>query len=309
MNNSLFYIEAPFQLLSAYEAIGDYNLKQYKIIVRLSGVKNNDNQILNLVKILFEDDSRIEYIFIKITNRRIIDYLKIVFLIIKSYTIQYKYQYIFIGNLESKILAKIVRIINKEKVILLDDGIKSITFQNNFSNKYYYNLYTMLDKLKTIEKQKIVYNKFSRLQLMIKGIEKREDILFIGSKLSEAGIVTEEYYINMIKKISLKYSKKNILYITHRGEMIDKLNKLSQCNNIKIIQLDYPIEFFPIYYNYLPSMVISFYSAALISLYKIYPTIKIESYLLKNIDKFFVEDIYNSYKYIEQYIEVIKIDD
>jgi hypothetical protein len=99
------------------------------------------------------------------------------------------------------------------------------------------------------------------------------------------------------------------LYITHRGEDVDKLNKLSQYKNIKIMQLDYPIEFFPIYYKYLPSRVISFYSAALISLYKIYPSIKIESYLLNNIHKDFEENICNAYKYLKKYIKVTNIND
>ena len=49
--NGIFFIEAPFQLIGAIEAIRTYKLKKYIIYIRLSG---NDKQLINLVQIFFQ---------------------------------------------------------------------------------------------------------------------------------------------------------------------------------------------------------------------------------------------------------------
>jgi len=304
---AIFYIEAPFQLLSAYEAISYFSIKKYKILIRFSGIESNDMQLIKLIDLLNINNNNLEYVTINVQNRNFLDYLKSFLLILSGYIHQYKYKYIFIGNLDSKILKQVVKLVKQEKIILLDDGIKSIIFQKSFTKKYNFNLFTMLTDLKAIGAQKVDYNNFNQIKKMSTSIEYSNDVLFIGSKLSEIGIVTEEYYLKYIKRIAHYYSDSNILYITHRGESKEKLIKIKSINNIEIVSLDYPLELYPLYNHTLPLNIASFYSAALISLLKLYPKTDVKSFFIKN-PLCYKREVTEAYNYIEKYIEVYTLD-
>lgn len=304
----LFFIEAPFQLLSAFEAIEDYQLSDYKIIIRLSNIRNNDVQLKTLVNILFQDNQKIVFHTINVHNRNLKDYLLTFYLLIYSFIFQAKYNHIFIGNLDSGILSLIVKAIKRSKIVLLDDGIKSITFQKTFNKTYKFNLYTMLQGLSPLPNQIIKYNHFIKFKRLLKNIIYKDEIFLIGSKLSESGIISEDYYLKSVEEIAKRHNKYPIKYIIHRGEDPKKLKKISLIQNINIMQLDYPIEFFPIYNKYSPIMIISFYSASLISLKKLYPKINALSYKINYTNIDYRDKIDQVYQYISQYIDVIDLD-
>jgi len=303
----LFLIEAPFQLLSAYEAIGDYNIRQYIIIVRLSNTVNNDLQLKKLVDILFKNDKQIKYISLSSQNKSLLEYLKALYYIVYFCVYQLKFSKIFFGNLESGFLSKIIKLTKHNKIILLDDGIKSITFQNKFSKNKFYNLYTMIDDLKSIPNQKIVINKFNRLNRLLKNINYTDDIMLIGSKLNEVGIIKESYYIKLIKEISRQYEGKKIKYIQHRGENEEKLLKIDQIKNIEVIKLEYPLEFYPLHSSLLPKTIVSFYSAALVSMGKLYSGSNMIAYRFNFTNYKHKENIEESYKYLEKHIKVVDL--
>ena len=304
---SLFLVEAPFQLLSAYEAIGDYEIKEYIIVVRLSNTVNNDLQLRKLVDTLFKNDKQVKYISLSAKNKSLFEYLKALYNIIYFGIYQIKFTKIFFGNLESGFLSKIIKLTKHNKIILLDDGIKTITFQNRFSENKFYNLYTMMDDLKYISKQKIVINKFNRLNKLLKEINYTDDVMLIGSKLSEAGIIEESYYIKLIKEISQQHEEKKINYIQHRGENEEKLFKIAQINNIEVVQLVYPLEFYPLYRASLPKTIVSFYSAALVSMGKLYSGSTMIAYKF-NFTNYKQEDnIEESYKYLDKHMKVIDL--
>jgi hypothetical protein len=307
VTKSLFLIEAPFQLLSAYEAIYDYKILQYTIIIRLSNIEDNDLQLKKLVTILFENDKQVKYIYLSAKNKSLIEYFMSLYYITYFCVYQIKFSKIFFGNLESGFLSKIIRFTKHNKIILLDDGIKSIIFQNKFSENNFYNLYTMLDDLKYIPNQEIVINKFNRLHKLLKSIDYTDNIMFIGSKLSEIGIIEETYYIELIKKIAVQYAGKKIEYIPHRGERKEKLLKIAQINNIEVIKLEYPLEFYPLYSSLLPRTIVSFYSAALISMRKLYPESMMIAYKFDFTNYEQKENIEKSYEYLTKYMKVIDL--
>ena len=66
MKKSIFFVEAPFQVLSAYEAIPFFSLEDYSLVVRLSGEKANDIQLKQIVNFLFKDNEKNLNISIKL---------------------------------------------------------------------------------------------------------------------------------------------------------------------------------------------------------------------------------------------------
>jgi len=306
-------VEAPFQLLSAYEALESYAINEFKIYIRLSNSTNNDIQLQKLAETLFHNNNDdIIYISISNKNRTLFDYLKVLYYCLYSFVIQVKYDYFFIGNFESKFLLLLLKPIQKRKVILLDDGIKSLSFQGNFSDSNNYNLYTMLKNLKPLNNQIIKYNNFSKFNKFRKDndIIYEDSILFIGSKLSEANIISEKYYIKLLEKISKYYNNKQIIYVPHRVENRDKLDIITSLfNNIVIKDLNFPIEFYFFYEKSMPRKVVSFYSAALVTINQLYPNLEVTSFHFdysKSKYKYAIDKVYN---YFKNYIEVVNLDD
>jgi hypothetical protein len=301
---SFLFIESPLQLLNANEAVNRYSLDDYNIIVRLSNNEKSDEQIIYIIKQLGIEN--IKYIKINVSNKNIIDYIKLLF-----YRFRYiftKVNKIFIGNCESGFLKLILKQFDKEDIILLDDGAKSIDIQKNFNDEVNYNLFTMYD-LKPYQNQIIDKNNYEKLQKDLKQLKiNTNQVLFLGLKLSEIGITSEEYYLKKIKQISAYYNNAEILYISHRGETHDKLEKIKSMADIEVIVLDYPVELYGLYNDDIPYKVASFYSTALLTMKNIYG-IEAESFMFDYQHSKYKEIIENVYDYYKDYLEVIDLDD
>ena len=277
--SNLYLVESPFQLISAIEARETFG--KGTILIRYSGLKNNDLQLKKIIE--FYNLSNIWELKINV-NKTILDYLKIAFFKIKPFN----YNKLFLGNLESGFLNIITKKFKQKDIILLDDGAKSIYLQASFDSSNFYNFFTMFN-LKSLPNQKIEINNFKYLKSKIHNNNLSDDIIFIGAKLSEIGLIKEDYYLDILSKLLKKY--KNIIYIPHREESFDKLAKIEKMG-IKIKYLNLPIEL--IGTQTIPKKVISFYSTALISLKKIY---NIESSFIKlNINRDILKIVYNYYE-------------
>lgn len=277
----LFYVEAPFQLISAFEAIKVYKLDYYHIYIRLS--KHNDTQLKNVVTILFDDISNISYFYIENHNRSVKDYLVALKYYIYAIFQKVKYDYVFIGNYESKFLSVIIKVIDKSKIVLLDDGVKTFAIQKKFTDENSYNLFTMLKSIKPLRHQSIICHNFvnikhSLIQKNQKKYDRNQSILFLGSKMVEVGIISKDEYLEHLVNVLKAHMEVFIIYIPHRGEDIDKLHILEdEYHNFKIKVVDLPIELYILDEFSLNDIkyVISFYSAALISLKLMYSDIKV----------------------------------
>jgi hypothetical protein len=135
-----------------------------------------------------------------------------------------------------------------------------------------------------------------------------DTIMFLGLKLSEIGIITEDYYLEKIKQVAYLYSDCKILYISHREEKKSKLEKIKNISNITVKEPDYPIELYGLYEDAIPYKVASFYSTALYTMKNIY-NIEAESFSFDYSKSQYKNVIQNVYDYYEQYIEVINLDD
>jgi hypothetical protein len=278
---AIFFIEAPFQLISVYEAIFTFSLeKSYVLMVRMSGNEENDSQLRKVVSLLFNCKEKIHYIYIKNQNKTFKDYLKIVYYVLKLSITQIKYNYVFIGNIESGFLSLLVKFVNRDKIFLLDDGVKNLINQNNFSNADNYNMFTMLTTIKPLIGQSIKYNSFKNIKNItfpktLSSKLDKEITLFLGSKIVELDVISKSSYLEYLQYV-LDDSKEDLMiYIPHRGEKLDKLKDIKiKYSNFYIQHLDLPIELYQL--DDLPiKSILSFYSAALISLKLKYPDKKI----------------------------------
>jgi len=260
---NIFFVESPFQLLCAYEASQVFG--DGKFVIRLTKQKRSDRQLSFLVDYL--QIRNYEFFILPPHEKNYFQILKTVKFIISS-VIYFKQ--IFIGNYESGFFKMIMRGIPKKKIILLDDGAKTLFIQNQvFRPGNALDMYTFFD-ISPYQNQKIYKNDFRHLSSMMReNLTIGNELIFIGSKLSEVGLMEEGTYIDIVKQIKQTFHMP-IKYIVHRGESEEKLQKIKALH-IQVVELEYPVELYGIMNTYMPGQVISFYSTALLSLYYLYP--------------------------------------
>lgn len=272
MKKSLILAESPLQLLNAYEVIQHFNLENYTLLVRLSNKPDNDAQILNVLAMLPLNQANVMKLYLSASKRKLADYLKLFFIKIFSILVSYKYYEVYSGNYDSKFFRLLVNKFRRSSVFLLDDGNKSIRIQSEFDREKFFHLFTMFD-LNPLSGQKIVKNNYDFIRaLSEKSVNSSNKILFLGSGMSEIGIISEGYYLHLIKKISEYYESSGykLVYIPHRAENNSKLEEIKLNKNIEIAKLNYPIELFGMYLNFKPVMISSFCSTAILTVKMIY---------------------------------------
>lgn len=302
---NIFVISTPFQLISTLEAIYNLNLKGYKIYVLYDYSKVNKLQLKKTVDILNIDN--IEYFFDSNGNKYFYAYEKIR-LIIKLLLQRNKINLIFLGNYTARLYRIIIKFFNHDQIYLLDDGVATLSIQNKFCQNDFYNLYTMFD-LPVYQGQEIVTHNFQGLKSFFsqKNVEKTDAVLVLGGKLSEVNIISSEYYTEILRKIKIKFSDKIIYYIPHRGEDYEKLSYIESNLGFIIKKIDYPVELIFLD-GTLPTIIISFFSTALISLSEIYTDINICAVRLdydKIMDR--KQAIIHLYDELENYMDVIEL--
>jgi hypothetical protein len=117
----------------------------------------------------------------------------------------------------------------------------------------------------------LVVNAYNVLRTKLNGLPKDDGtFLFIGSSLSEVGVVSEEYYLHSLQKIKRHFSDKTIHYIAHRGDCEEKLRKIEKDIGMKVMKYDIPFELVISQGESVPYGVISFYSSVLVNCYKMF---------------------------------------
>jgi hypothetical protein len=267
--SALVFIESPLQLLNAVEAIKFFKVKEYEIIIRLSGNIKSDKQIINVVDSLNLESKYIKFITINSRNHSIKDILKIVFYRFRYFFVNV--QYVFVGNFESGFFKQVIKQFSLNSIVYLDDGAKALNYQPvletgrvhffstfNLSETALihttYNNYSFLKTRLTIESLKCLENK----------------IVFLGQKLVELDILTEKEYVNYVYEMAERFKGSEIEYIPHRGETSAKLERINRIPNVSVHELDYPVELYGLYNSELPGKIISFYSTAIYTMSLMY---------------------------------------
>jgi len=306
--NNLFIIGTPLQLLNAIEAAEHFKSENNILIIVHRSLKANRVQI-DKIRSLYKWKEIIDIEYSK--NSSILKYVSLV-----KYLKQNVYKYIFISKLE--VVPKIIiPNVIKENVFLLDDGVMTISiYENNIKkskiNKYNFkelrflffgfkikikdkiNLFTYFD-LEPTNGIKIVKNELNFLkEKYLKGSDlDSSNIYFLGNPSTK--YISDDEYLESIHNL-IKESDKNIVYIPHRGESQKMKSLLSDINNpnFRVIDINMPVELYFLENKIYPTMVVAYFSTALITLKRIYKDCEI-SFIPISLDNDFNNVLKNIY--------------
>lgn len=286
------YVDSPFQLLQCYELskLG-YNFS--KIYVRLNGKESNDNQLINLINLLDIKKTKI----IKVVNlhQKLLHYSLFIFVSLFNGTA-------VVGDANSVLFKILKRVFNREKFILLDDGVATI---NNTSINECFKRFTIFPEY---VKNKIC-NDFKNAKILVsneKALSKKHVI--VGAKFVDEGICDRETYITALRAIIKNINANEYVYIPHRGESEIELEAIKNALPVSILKLNLPIELISLEAKIYPLSISHTLSTAVFSMRKIYDA-PIYTYRVPN-NKLIqrkepIENLYNiiDSKHISQFIK------
>jgi|GEM_PF-1003687 len=289
---NLFVIASPLQFLNAIEAMKAFETKN-NILLLMYDTKMNNIDAQQKKDLIVKNDWEkiIEYDLGTVKkNIRLFSQVKLI-----KRLKEFKYNYIISGE-EGTFNRILFANLISNSIYLVDDGTATILTYLKEKDNYYSKLpFTkrlkyiryMLFGLKYINKNKIIFfttfniestenikvvkHNFNYLKSKIEKENKCSNIYFLGQSLVSAGYLEQKSYIEYIEKVISYYSNKNIIYIPHRSEIINKdYNKFIN-ERFQIIESVGPIETTFINNKIYPQIIISFFSSALFTLEKIFP--------------------------------------
>jgi len=285
---SLFFINSPFQLLCAVEAVLAFNCKNNVLVIFNKGKGKTKEQIYFLLKSygsFFE-----EIIFIDRELGTIggwFDGLEEINKLIEKYPEVAK---IFIGDYRSGLVRHFANSVKTEEVIVLDDGFSTINLlpkiKTNSLHSYRDYIKYLLSKgtyrfnsdskvsffsifEDYLDSKNIYVNNFNNLISDEKWTES-DSVYWLGSAIVEDEIVERSYYIEEIRQCLGKVkTEREIIYFPHRREEEQKLKVLKDKFGFRCKYSELPIELYVVQSKVKPNAIISFYSTALYSLNRI----------------------------------------
>lgn len=319
-----FNIESPLQLLSAISAAKKLHVKESILLVNLSkgNRQKNDAQILELIDydfwgkvIIHKKSSGLKKDFV--TAYRMLKLRQIY----KGKVDKY-----FFGEYRNFNMALLSGLLDPQERVLLDDGSFTITAQNYYISQgnVPYDRSLRSKVFARILKKNLKPNLYSFFKLdLVAGqinyyelptkktiLVNEQEAYFFGSKFSERKNMSLEQELNILKKITSVYAGYKLLYIPHRDESQEKLNRIVGLGYY-IKNLGRPAELFFDETNVMPKLVISYYSTILYTCYIRFSnidivSIDIEKELVKKNAKLSAREIYQYYK--ELGIKVLDLD-
>lgn len=275
--NSIALISSPFQLLGLKELLTEHNEINAKIYIIINDDKDSSlDQIINVSKYL---DLNIEKKYI--LRKRGILYFRLIFSFLMK-----KYNYLILGAYFNSVFYLISRLCYYKNLIFLDDGLETVLInkmdpaKESFVSKYF-NWKYHKSKHFTVFQNNVNnifgQNKFISLKEKFYDRPVYDVVFVLGGNFVESGMITSKNYLKHIQKIKNKFKSKKIVYIPHRKE----INLNYEKYEIDILISDSCFEIYLAKLEYLPSVIISFFSTALYTSRLIlsnYPQVKILNY-------------------------------
>lgn len=200
-------------------------------------------------------------------------------------------EYIFVGYPRYVYMRHFINITPHKQVFLLDDGNATIRLAKErrfpaitenvvgWKKRLKTSAKRILQGVKDDEKEtlgfftiynieagandSIVKNDFDYIRSRLDLLETTDEIYFLGSPLSEVGILAQDEYFEYLKRVKDYYKDNKIVYIVHRRESWDKLKRLERELDFHIELFDYPIEYQLVMIGPRPAVLASFFSSAL----------------------------------------------
>jgi len=248
--------------------------------------------------------------------------------------------YIFVGYTRYIYMSHFINVTSHKKLVLLDDGNGTLELvkQRNqsfstvsgisFKKKLKRNAKRFFQGVKDEEKNsacfftvydikpglndKVLKNDFSYLRSNVGTLPDSDDVYFIGSPLSEVGIMSQTSYLDNLGKVKKYFSDSKLVYISHRRDSAEKLELIKSDIGIDVVSFEYPIEYQLAFIGPRPKILASFFSAALDSCRLIFSDkLTVISFRLDMTDspkREKIESIYASYELIKSDNFIIESD-
>lgn len=297
---NLFIIRSPLQLMNAIEAKEHFSTKNnILLIMHDSTVENsisaNSTQMQSVSK-LSTFDEKIDFYY---SNRSKLSKLSSQARLIKKLQ-QKNYEYVFSGDY-GIINQLVIANLKAKSIYLMDDGTVTLAthanklhpnfkspwggklkllrykfFGLNTKQEHPINLFTNYN-IKPHSSEKIIINNYNYFKkIYVEKALKDERIYLLGQPFTSGKTMTDEKYINYLKKI-INYYKKEIIYIPHRAEIVSDQLKALVSDKFTLQKNEGPIEIVFLSKNVYPMHVVSFYSSALFNLEKIFEATTIDA--------------------------------
>jgi len=236
--------------------------------------------------------------------------------------------YIFVGYARYVYMKHFVNVTRHNKLVLLDDGHATILLakerndkqklvrqkqqykhkikcflkksiqglnDNDYEKLEYFTIYDVI----TNNKDSVAKHNYLYLRKSLGRSNTSNEVYFVGSPISEIGILSQSDYLKHLKRVKQFYVDYKLVYIAHRRENPLYLEEITRELGIDVVHFEYPIEYQMLAVGPRPRILASFISSALDSCSLIFEDeIEIISFKIELqdcIDKEEIENIYDAY--------------
>lgn len=248
----LIYVESAFQLRNALDFLSSRGASSCHYIIRLNGVKKNDNEMLRVATA-----NRIKYTTVRLPKNGLSKVFLVIYVlaIVSFYFVRARK--VVIGDQRS-IIYRLVKPILSGALYFVDDGAYSFSaLQKVDGLKDEGATWITRFRILAEKSENIIYFPF------IKNKAKFSDYaLIVGAPLSECGVLSKDDHKLCIEEIVLGLKERgfsNILYFPHREERVPLIN-----GDVSILRSENSVEdFLESRLDNFPKVVASFYSTAI----------------------------------------------
>lgn len=208
-----------------------------------------------------------------------------------------KVAYVFIGDNNNVYMRHFAHVVPHQRSVLLDDGTATLDIARQRLQGVRQRKPTRrLKRFKQAAKRRIqglqdeqleqveffsvynievsppdllVKNNFRFLRRHAQTLEQSDEVYFLGSPLSEVGLMDEDEYLRQLAQVKAHWSDSVLVYIAHRREAADKLRRIEAQFSIQVRCFDFPIEYQIAVLGPKPQQIISFFTSALDNLHQI----------------------------------------
>lgn len=320
---SLFVIQTPFQALCAINAIVQFHIEEYKLVLFLSGSeKKRDDQTLEILR-------KYKIKFQAISNFKV----KWSYRICMFFKKQGLYQRAFLGDFrfQDGLCYCLTKISHNGSIILMDDGNATITLLKNGYKPsgraiLSFSYYRFFAKLRNVSLNNLytVYNGIESHDFNIKVNDlsyfssinesgSLKGIIFVGTNNGEylkiLKMKDDEFkkmLEDIFESVRTKYPGEQLIYIPHGR---DKTNYAKECceqSGVKYIMPNHCVEVFLLDQPYPPLAVYGFFaSSALFNIKKIFPNTLVRNISLSDMNLICNDNVSICNYYEQQGIEIL----
>ncbi len=257
-NKNLFIVRTPLQLFNAIEVRRRFHFNE-KNILFYQYQREIDKKLME--NLIVQSDWYEVFDYPLNFQRRIFLPLYLNPIIKKYASIEHCY----VGAFNS-IVNLLINTIKPKKIVILDDGTKTLGIANNIARddvnrkenklKIVRNKLLNLDRsylygasfftIYTLENYKIeneiILNDYREFKEDLRSYEKKEIVYFIGTNLIEKVLKSEKVFEENLQKVLSYYKNKKFIYVLHRYENLSYMKKLAKKYDFEAIKFENILE-------------------------------------------------------------------